>query len=106
MKLLPNISKTIIHSFLFALGGAPTIGMLWANSVLAQDAELHLSVFTSLTILIACVLIPVILIQNIFLIVKKQDVKLDYKVEGLAHFYLVLNLLCLAYWLLKVFKVF
>lgn len=105
MKLLPNISKTIIHSFLFALGGAPTIGMIWANSVVYADEQLHLSVFTSLTILIACVLIPVILIQNVFLIIKKQDVKLDLKIESLAHFYLVLNLLCLAYWLLKVFKV-
>ena len=103
MKLLPNISKTIIHSFIFALGGAPTLAM-WLSMQRVTDMSVFLSVFISLTVIIACVLLPVVFMQNIFLLFKRQSVVVDDKVLYLGNFYLVLNVICLLYWVLRVFN--
>lgn len=103
MKLLPNISKTILHSFIFALGGAPTLAM-WLSMRQPVDQQMFFSVFISLTVLIACILLPVIFIQNIFLLIKRQSIAVDDKVGYLGNFYLVLNVICLLYWLLRVFN--
>lgn len=103
MKLLPNISKTIIHSFIFALGGAPTIAM-WLSMQRVMDTDVFLSVFISLTVIIACILLPVIFIQNIFLLIKRQNTIVEDKVVYLANFYLCLNVICLLYWVLRVFN--
>lgn len=103
MKLLPNISKTIIHSFIFALGGAPTIAM-WLSMQRVTDSNVFLSVFISLTVIIACILLPVIFIQNIFLLIKRQSTVVEDKVVYLGNFYLFLNVICLLYWVLRVFN--
>lgn len=101
MKLLPNISKTIFHSFIFALGGAPTIAM-WLSEQRVTDPELFFSVFISLTILLACILLPLIFLQNLFLLIKRQSPAIEDKVLHLSHFYLILNVVCLIYWLFRV----
>ncbi len=101
MKLLPNISKTIIHSFIFAIGGAPTLAM-WITAMQVKDQELLFQVFVGMTIMIACVLIPVIFIQNVFLMIKRQSVVVEDKIKALSQFYLILNVLCLIYWIIKV----
>jgi len=101
MKLLPNISKTIFHSFIFALGGAPTIAMWISTAHLSDQAQL-LPVFINLTVLIACVLIPIIFIQNVFLLIKRQSIWVEDRIQILSHFYLLLNVGCLIYWLLNV----
>lgn len=101
MKLLPNISKTIFHSFIFALGGAPTIAM-WLSVQRVADPNLFFSAFISLTILLACILLPIIFIQNLFLLIKRQSVIVEDRVLYLSRFYLILNVICLVYWLLRV----
>lgn len=103
MKLLPHISKTIIHSFIFALGGAPTIAM-WLSMQRVMDTDVFMSVFISLTVIIACILLPVIFIQNIFLLIKRQSTLVEDKVVYLGNFYLCLNVICLLYWVLRVFN--
>ncbi|WP_140153964.1 hypothetical protein, partial [Acinetobacter baumannii] len=57
MKLQPTISKTIFYSFLFAIGGSPTLAML---IIYGQNYNLDffMTAFMSLSVLIACVLIP------------------------------------------------
>ncbi|SPL72361.1 hypothetical protein [Acinetobacter stercoris] len=103
MKLQPNISKTLIYSFLFAVGGCPTIAM-WLIAGQTQDQELLLTAFISLTVLTACILVPLILIQNTFLLVKRNSITIEDKVKPLSIAYLVLNVLCLIYWLLYYFE--
>lgn len=103
MKLLPNISKTILFSFIFALGGAPTIAMWISTSQVSNPAQL-VDLFISLTALIACILVPVIFIQNVFLLIKRQSVWVEDRIVLLSRFYLILNVCCLIYWLLKVFE--
>ncbi len=66
MKILPNIAQTIFYSLLFAIGGAPTIGM-WIARIQTQNPDLILTAFIGLTVIIACVLVPVVLIQNSYL---------------------------------------
>ncbi len=101
MKLLPNISKTILHSFIFAIGGAPTLAM-WISAMQVKDQQQLFQVFVSLTILIACILIPIIFIQNLFLMIKRQSVLIEDKIKPLSQFYLLLNIFCLVYWLIRV----
>ena len=67
-----NISGTIFYSLLFAMGGAPTIAMLIIQAQ-TKDPNIIYGVFISLTVIIACILVPLILIQNAFL----QSVKSD-----------------------------
>ncbi|ENV32658.1 hypothetical protein [Acinetobacter gerneri] len=103
MKLQQNISKTLIYSFLFAVGGCPTIAM-WIVSGQTDDQDILISAFMSVTILLACIILPIILIQNVFILIKKNSVALEDKIKPLAILYLVLNILCLVYWLMYYFK--
>jgi len=43
--------------------------------------------------------VPVILIQNAILFAKRKSESLELKIQPLSQFYLVLNVLCLIYWL-------
>jgi hypothetical protein len=93
-----NISGTIFYSLLFAMGGAPTIAMLIIQAQ-TQDPNIIYGVFIGLSVIIACILVPLILIQNAFLFFKRKNDQLEEKIKPLCQFYLVLNALCLIYWL-------
>lgn len=93
-----NISGTIFYSLLFAMGGAPTIAMLIIQAQ-TQDPNIIYGVFISLSVIIACILVPLILIQNAFLFFKRKNDQLEEKIKPLCQAYLVLNALCLIYWL-------
>ena len=93
-----NISGTIFYSLLFAMGGAPTIAMLFIQAQ-TKDPNIIYGVFISLTVIIACILVPLILIQNAFLFFKRKDELLEQKIKPLCQSYLVLNAMCLIYWL-------
>ncbi len=94
-----NISGTMFYSLLFAMGGAPTIAMLIIRAQ-TQNPDLIYHALVGLSVAVACVLVPLILIQNAILFVKRNSIMLEQKIEPVAHFYLVLNILCLLYWLL------
>ena len=66
-----NISGTIFYSLLFAMGGAPTIAMLIIQAQ-TQDPNIVYGVFIGLSVIIACILVPLILIQNAFLFFKRN----------------------------------
>ena len=93
-----NISGTIFYSLLFAMGGAPTIAMLIIQAQ-TQDPNIIYGVFIGLSVIIACILVPLILIQNAFLFFKRKNDQLEEKIKPLRQVYLVLNALCLIYWL-------
>ncbi len=93
-----NISGTIFYSLLFAMGGAPTIAMLIIQAQ-TKDPNIIYGVFISLTVIIACILVPLILIQNAFLFFRRKDELLEQKIKPLCQGYLVLNAMCLIYWL-------
>ena len=93
-----NISGTISYSLLFAMGGAPTIAMLIIQAQ-TQDPNIIYGVFIGLSVIIACILVPLILIQNAFLFFKRKNDQLEQKIKPLCQVYLVLNALCLIYWL-------
>ena len=93
-----NISGTIFYSLLFAMGGAPTIEMLIIQAQ-TQDPNIIYGVFIGLSVIIACILVPLILIQNAFLFFKRKNDQLEEKIKPLCQVYLVLNALCLIYWL-------
>lgn len=61
-----NISGTMFYSLLFAMGGAPTIAMLIIRAQTC-DPDIIYGAFIGLSVIIACVLVPVILLQNAFL---------------------------------------
>ena len=84
MKLQPTISKTIFYSFLFAIGGSPTLAML---VIYGQEyhEDFFMTAFMSLSVLFACVLIPVVLIQNSYLLWKRESPNLEEKVKTLSH---------------------
>ena len=94
-----NISGTIFYSLLFAMGGAPTIAMLIIQAQ-TQDPKIIYSAFIGLTVILACILVPLILIQNAFLFFKRKDELLEQKIKPLCQVYLVLNAFCLIYWLI------
>ena len=98
MKLQPNISKTIFHSFLFAIGGSPTIAM-WLIQQQNHDQTMFITIFMSLSALIACILIPIVFIQNSFLLWKRNSVIVEDKIKPLSLVYLGLNILCLIFWI-------
>lgn len=56
----------MFYSLLFAMGGAPTIAMLIIRAQ-TQDPDIIYGAFIGLSVIIACVLVPVILLQNAFL---------------------------------------
>ncbi|MDR2249482.1 hypothetical protein [Acinetobacter sp.] len=98
MKLQPTISKTIFYSFLFAIGGSPTLAMLLIYSQ-NYNPDFFMTAFMSLSVLIACVLIPIVLIQNSYLLWKRESPNLEDKVKTLSHIYLGLNIICLMFWI-------
>lgn len=93
-----NISGTIFYSLLFAMGGAPTIAMLIIQ-VQTQDPNIIYPAFIGLSVIIACILVPLILIQNAILFFKRKNEQLEQKIKPMCQLYLVLNALCLIYWL-------
>ena len=92
-----NISSTIFYSLIFAMGGAPTIAML---IIQAQTNDLNIinNALLGLSVMVACVLVPIILIQNAFLFIKRNDQHLEQKIIPLKNIYLTLNVICLIYW--------
>ena len=93
-----NISGTMFYSLLFAMGGAPTIAMLIIRTQ-TQDPDIIYGAFIGLSVIIACVLVPVILLQNAFLFFKRKSEILEEKIKTLCYLYLGLNIVCLIYWL-------
>ena len=93
-----NISGTIFYSLLFAMGGAPTIAMMIIRAQ-TQDLAIIYNALIGLSVIIACILVPLILIQNAYLFFKRKDEVLEARIEPLCRVYLVLNGGCLAYWL-------
>jgi len=93
-----NISGTIFYSLLFAMGGAPTIAMLIIQAQ-TQDPNIIYTAFIGLSVIIACILAPLILIQNAILFFKRKNEQLEQKIKPMCQVYLVLNVLCLIYWL-------
>ncbi len=98
MTLQPNIAKTILYSLLFAMGGAPTIAMLLIQGQ-SYHPDIFYQAFVGLSVMIACVLAPAMLIQNAYLLFKRNDAVLDLKIQPLMKAYFVLNIACLLYWL-------
>ena len=98
----PNIASTIFYSLLFAMGGAPTLAMLIIQSQ-PHDAALMYQIFIGLSVMIACVLVPLVLAQNGYLYYKRKDVQFNDKIKPLMQFYLLLNGLCLLYWIIYQF---
>jgi hypothetical protein len=58
-----NISATMFYSLLFAMGGAPTIAMMIIRAQ-TQNPEVIYAALIGLSVIIACVLVPIILLQN------------------------------------------
>lgn len=98
MTIQPNIAKTIFYSLIFAMGGAPTIAMLIIRAQ-TSDPQLIYQALVGLSVIIACLLVPIVLIQNTFLLLKRNNVVVEKNIAVVAHFYLALNILCLIYWL-------
>jgi len=97
-RMQKNISATMFYSLLFAMGGAPTIAMLIIRAQ-TSNPEIIYNALVGLSVIIACVLVPMILIQNAILFAKRKSESLEMKIQPLSQFYLVLNVLCLIYWL-------
>jgi len=97
-RMQKNISATMFYSLLFAMGGAPTIAMLIIRAQ-TNNPEIIYNALVGLSVIIACILVPVILIQNAILFAKRKSESLELKIQPLSQFYLVLNVLCLIYWL-------
>lgn len=93
-----NISGTIFYSLFFAMGGAPTIAMLIIRAQ-TDNPDIIFNALIGLTVIIACILVPIILIQNGCLWFKRHDEKLEEKIKPLMKVYLGLDILCLLYWL-------
>lgn len=103
MKLQPNIAQTIFYSLLFAIGGAPTIAM-WIISLQTNDPNLFMAAFMGLTVIIACIIVPLILLQDAYLLFKRNDIHLEDKIKPLLKFYFVMNVICLISWILFIFR--
>ena len=98
-----NIANTIFYSLLFAMGGAPTIAMIIINAQTVQP-EVAFQALIGLSVIIACILVPIILIQNTYLIIKRKSAEIENNIQPVANFYLALNVLCLVYWLFMQFS--
>ena len=98
-----NISTTIFYSLLFAMGGAPTIAMMIIRAQ-TQDPQLIYQALIGLSVIIACILVPIVLIQNAVLFFKRKNVQLEEKIKPLMQVYLGLNVVCLIYWLVLQFS--
>ncbi|ATZ63412.1 MULTISPECIES: phosphoethanolamine transferase domain-containing protein [Acinetobacter] len=97
-----NISSTMFYSLIFAMGGAPTIAMLIIQAQ-TTDPAIVSQALLGLSVMIACILVPIVLIQNAFLFFKRNDQQLEQKIIPLKNIYLALNVLCLVYWLMVQF---
>ncbi|WP_336931494.1 phosphoethanolamine transferase domain-containing protein [Acinetobacter bereziniae] len=97
-----NISSTMFYSLIFAMGGAPTIAMLIIQAQ-TTDPAIVSQALLGLSVMIACILVPIVLIQNAFLFFKRNDQQLEQKIIPLKNIYLALNVLCLMYWLMVQF---
>ncbi len=93
-----TISLTIFYSLLFAMGGAPTIAMLLIQSQ-PYDPNLLYPIFIGLTVMVACVLVPLMLLQNGYLWWRRKDQQFAQRLDGLKYVYLWLNAGCLVFWL-------
>ncbi|BCX74338.1 MULTISPECIES: phosphoethanolamine transferase domain-containing protein [Acinetobacter] len=97
-----NISSTMFYSLIFAMGGAPTIAMLIIQAQ-TTDPAIVSQALLGLSVMIACILVPIVLIQNAFLFFKRNNQQLEQKIIPLKNIYLALNVLCLVYWLMVQF---
>lgn len=97
-----NIANTIFYSLLFAMGGAPTIAMIIIKAQ-TSNPEVIYQVLVGLSVMIACILVPIILIQNAYLWMKRNSERIEQRIAPVARFYLLLNVLCLGYWLSQQF---
>ena len=97
-----NISSTMFYSLIFAMGGAPTIAMLIIQAQTTDPAIISQALL-GLSVMIACILVPIVLIQNAFLFFKRNNQQLEQKIIPLKNIYLALNVLCLVYWLMVQF---
>ena len=93
-----NITSTIFYSLLFAMGGAPTIAMMLILSQ-KHDPNIMYQAFIGLSVIFACILVPLILIQNAYLLYKRKNPAMEEKVEVVSKIYLGLNIFCLVFWL-------
>lgn len=98
-----NIANTIFYSLLFAMGGAPTIAMMIVNSQ-PTNPDVAFQALIGLSVIIACILVPIILIQNTYLIIKRKSVEIEQRIKTISNVYLALNVLCLIYWLMIQFS--
>ncbi|MEB3752890.1 hypothetical protein [Acinetobacter sp. MD2(2019)] len=103
MKLNADLTKTLFYSFLFALGGAPSIAMLIVSDQ-THHQDVLLSGFIGLTLVLACVFLPLILLQNIFLLLVRHQPRFHKLTQVLGKIYFALNLICLLFWLLFMFR--
>ena len=78
-----NIANTIFYSLLFAMGGAPTIAMIIINAQ-PTNPEIAFQALIGLSVIIACILVPIILIQNTYLIIKRKSVEIEQKIQPVA----------------------
>ena len=97
-----NITNTIFFFFFFAMGGAPMIAFMFIHAQTSDPAIIN-NALLGLSVIIACILVPLVLIQNAYLFVKRKDSALDAKIEPLKVIYLGLNIFCLVYWLMVQF---
>lgn len=84
------------------MGGAPTIALMIIQAQTTDQALIN-SALLGLSVILACVLVPIILIQNAILFAKRKNVQLNEKIKPLSQVYLVLNVICLVYWLIVQF---
>ena len=82
-----NITSTIFYSLLFAMGGAPTIAMMLILSQ-KHDPNIMYQAFIGLSVIFACILVPLILIQNAYLLYKRKNPEMEEKVEVVSKIYL------------------
>ena len=66
------IAGTIFYSLLFAMGGAPTIAMIIIRAQ-TQNPEIIYNALIGLSVIIACILVPIVLIQNAYLFFKRKN---------------------------------
>lgn len=84
------------------MGGAPTIALMIIQAQTTDQALIN-SALLGLSVIIACILVPIILLQNAILFAKRKNVELNEKIKPLSQIYLVLNVICLVYWLIVQF---
>lgn len=97
INMQPTISRVLFYSLIFAIGVAPTAAM-WVIKM--NNVDFIMDAFIGLTLLFVLVFVPIILIQNSYLLYKRHDIVLDKKLTGLSRFYAIANGICLISWVL------